>query len=143
MSKLTDEAAQAGIDSFMATFGRFPEQFALLHQHAPAAFAGYGLMRNAVMQDRPQGALDLKTKELVFALLDTLGGNRQGAENHAKAAVKLGLTVPELAEGLVQVIMVGGITTWNMVGQHVLRACLPQAPDEPDGGAGEAGGGPG
>ncbi len=141
MSKLTDEAAQAGIDSFMATFGRFPDQFALLHQHAPAAFAGYGLMRNAVMQDRPQGALDLKTKELVFTLLDTLGGNRQGAENHAKAAMKLGLTVPELAEGLVQVIMVGGITTWNLVGQHVLRACLPPAAPEPEPGMGE--GGPG
>ena len=128
MTDLTEEAARAGIASFMATFGRLPDQFALLHEHAPAAFAGYGLMRSALMQDRPQAALDLKTKELVFALLDTLAGNRAGAENHAKAAMKLGLTVPELAEGLVQVIMVGGITTWNLVGQHVLRACLPPPP---------------
>jgi hypothetical protein len=37
--------------------------------------------------------------------------------------VPLGLTLPELAEGLPQVLMVGGITTWNNVGQHVLRAC--------------------
>lgn len=143
MSDLTDRAAQAGIDSFMATFGRFPDQFALLHQHAPGAFAGYGLMRAAVMQDRPQGAFDLKTKELVFALLDTLGGNRQGAENHAKAAVALGLTIPELAEGLVQVIMVGGITTWNLTGQHVLRACLPPEPEATGFQPAEGSGGPG
>ena len=128
MTKPTDDeikagAAQAGIDSFMATFGRFPDQFQLLHKHAPGAFAGYGLMRDFVMQDRPKGALDLKTKELVFALLDTLHGDQRGATNHALAAVKLGLTPAELAEGLVQVIMVGGIGTWNLVGQHVLRAC--------------------
>ncbi len=45
MTDLIDQAAQAGIDSFMATAGRFPEQFKLLQKHAPAAFAGYGLMR--------------------------------------------------------------------------------------------------
>jgi alkylhydroperoxidase/carboxymuconolactone decarboxylase family protein YurZ len=123
MSKLTDDAAQAGIDNFMATFGRFPDQFQLLHKHAPAAFAGYGLMRSYVMQERPAGALDMKTKELIFTLLDTLHGDPRGATNHGLAAMKLGLTPAELAEGLVQVIMVGGISTWNLVGQHVMRAC--------------------
>ena len=61
MTDLIEDAAQAGIDNFMATGGRFPEQFRLLQKHAPAAFAGYGLMRSALMQDRPKGALDLKT----------------------------------------------------------------------------------
>ena len=63
MSKLTDEAAQAGLDSFMATFGRVPENFALLHQHAPSAFAGYGLIRSGLMRGPEDGgALDMKTK---------------------------------------------------------------------------------
>ncbi|HEY0419796.1 MAG TPA: carboxymuconolactone decarboxylase family protein [Acetobacteraceae bacterium] len=134
MDDLTERAAQAGFDSFTATFGRVPDQFALLHQHAPAAFAGYGLMRGALMRDRPEAALDLKTKELVFALLDTLAGNAAGAKNHAAAAMRLGLTIPELAEGLVQVIMVGGITTWNLVGAEVLRHCIGETPvpERPD-----------
>jgi alkylhydroperoxidase/carboxymuconolactone decarboxylase family protein YurZ len=123
MSKLIDDAAQAGFDSFMSTFGRIPDQFALLHKHAPWAFAGYGLIRNALMQDKPAGALDLKTKELIFALLDTLHGDPVGAKNHAIAAMKLGLTLPELTEGLVQVIIVGGIGTWNGIGQHIVRDC--------------------
>ena len=120
---LIDQAAKVGIDNFMATTGRFPDQFQLLQKHAPAAFAGYGLIRNALMKDRPEAALDLKTKELLFAVLDTLHGDLMGAKAHALLGVKLGLTLPELAEGLVQVIMVGGITTWNNVGQHVMRAC--------------------
>jgi alkylhydroperoxidase/carboxymuconolactone decarboxylase family protein YurZ len=125
---ITEQAAQAGIDSFMATVGRFPDRFQLLHEHAPSAFAGYGLMRSGVMQDRPVGALDLKTKELIFALLDTLHGDLNGAKSHGVSAMKLGLTVPELAEGLVQVLMVGGITTWNLVGAELLRTCIESKP---------------
>jgi len=123
MSKLIDEATQAGLESFLATSGRVSDSFLLLQKHAPAAFAGYGLMRSALMRDRPEAALDLKTKELIFVLLDVLRGDVRGAKTHAANAMKLGLTLPELAEGLVQVIMVGGINTWNMVGQEVMRAC--------------------
>lgn len=125
---LTAAASRAGMASFEATFGRVPDNFKLLAEHAPGAFAGYGLMRNAIMRDKDAGgALDLKTKELVFALLDTLIGQTTGAKNHAAAAIKLGLTLPELAEGLVQVVMAGGITTWNTTGAEVMRHCARMA----------------
>ncbi|CAN5315006.1 hypothetical protein BH10PSE8_BH10PSE8_05300 [soil metagenome] len=123
--EINEAATLAGRASFMATSGRVPDNFSLLSEHAPGAFAGYGLIRAAIMRDREDGgALDLKTKELIFALLDTLIGQKTGARNHAAAAVKLGLTLPELAEGLVQVIMAGGITTWNETGADVMRHCV-------------------
>ena len=134
--RLVAEAVAAGTASFMATFGRLPENFALMAEHAPGAFAGYGLMRDAVMRDGPEagGALDLRTKELIFALLDTLVGQTQAAKRHAEAAMGHGLTLPELAEGLVQVLMVGGITTWNRSGAEVLRHCAgPPSPAAADG----------
>jgi hypothetical protein len=37
--------------------------------------------------------------------------------------MRLGLTLPQLAEGLTQVLMVGGVTTWNATGAEVLRHC--------------------
>lgn len=126
-SALLAQATQVGLDNFMATFGRVPERFRLLQEYAPGAFAGYGLIRSSLMQEKPDGALDLKTKEFIFAVLDTVVGNREGATNHAIAAMKLGLTLPELAEGLVQAIMVGGITTWNLVGYDLMRACIDHA----------------
>ena len=124
MTDITQDAIKQGIESFMATTGQLPPNFALLAEHAPGAFAGYGLMRSHVMRDTDQGgALDLKTKELVFSLLDTLVGQTYGAKVHAANAMRLGLTVPQLAEGLVQVMMVGGVTTWNVSGAEVLRHC--------------------
>jgi alkylhydroperoxidase/carboxymuconolactone decarboxylase family protein YurZ len=124
MADITDAAIQQGMDSFMATLGRVPDNFRLLAEHAPGAFAGYGFMRAFVMRDTGSGgALDLKTKELIFALLDTLAGQTTGAKTHATAAMRLGLTLPELAEGLVQVMMVGGITTWNLTGAAVMKHC--------------------
>jgi alkylhydroperoxidase/carboxymuconolactone decarboxylase family protein YurZ len=129
MTELIDSAMQKGFDSFNATFGRVPPNFALLAEHAPGAFAGYSLMRDFVMREPAAGgALDMKTKELIFALLDTLAGQTNGAKNHAAAALRLGLTLPELAEGLTQVIMVGGITTWNATGAEVMRHCIDQSP---------------
>ncbi len=122
MSDVTQQAVAAGLANFEKTHGRVPDSFRTLLNHAPEAFAGYGLMRAGLMKDRAEGgALDLKTKELVFALLDTLVGQNRGAKAHAANAIKLGLTLPELAEGLVQVLMVGGITSWNKTGEEVMR----------------------
>jgi alkylhydroperoxidase/carboxymuconolactone decarboxylase family protein YurZ len=129
---LIDQAALLGTANFTATSGRVPERFKLLRDAAPATFAGYALMRAAVMREKSEGgALDLKTKEFLFVLLDTLAGNRDGAIAHLERAVRLGLTVEELAEGLTQVIMVGGITTWTLAGADVLSRALELTADPP------------
>ena len=63
--------------------------------------------------------LDLKTKELLYVVLDIVTGNQHGAENHLRAAMRNGLTVKELAEACVQIIHVCGITTWGLTGYKV------------------------
>ena len=128
MTDLLKAATEAGIANFTATSGRVPDSFQLLAKHAPAAFAGYGLIRSALMVDNAaKGGLDLKTKEFIYVLLDVLRGDLKGDQSHAGNAMKLGLTLGELAEGLVQVIMVGGINTWNMTGQEVMKTCEAMA----------------
>src|SRR3546814_14189741 len=123
MTDITRAALDKGIASFMATAGRVPPSYETLIEHAPQAFAGYGLMRDFVMRSPENGgALDIKTKELIFALLDTLAGQKDGAIAHATLAVKNGLTMPERSEGLVQVVVVGGIPTWHPIGVGVVAA---------------------
>lgn len=130
MTDITKEAVEKGIASFMATTGHVPPPYGVMIEHAPQAFAGYGLIRDFVMRSPAEGgALDIKTKELIFALLDTLAGQKEGAIAHAKLAVKNGLTLAELTEGLIQVVIVGGILTWNTIGAEVVVACAPEQPD--------------
>ncbi|GGJ00381.1 hypothetical protein [Neoroseomonas lacus] len=95
-----------------------PDGFRPLLTHAPGTFAGYGLPREAAMgAPNTGGALDLNIKDLALTLLDVQGG----AEVHAANALRQGLTLPELAEGLVRCIPVGGITTWNCVGRQIME----------------------
>lgn len=116
-NELVERAIRLGIENFETTRGAVPDSFKLLLEHAPAAFAGYGMIRSELMKD---GALDLKTKELIFALLDTVIGAGDGAKVHAENAIRLGLTVEQLSEGLVQCLLAAGITTWNMTGRATL-----------------------
>jgi alkylhydroperoxidase/carboxymuconolactone decarboxylase family protein YurZ len=115
------DAIELGVANFVATRGAVPDSFKLLLEHAPAAFAGYGMIRSDLMKDC---ALDLKTKELIFALLDTVIGASEGAKVHAANAVRLGLTVEQLSEGLVQCILAAGITTWNITGRATLEHAI-------------------
>lgn len=128
--ELLDAAVARGIANFEATTGRVPDAFRVLLDHAPGAFAGYGLLREAAMRAPGQGgALDIRTKELIFVLLDVLVGAVDGAKVHAGNALRQGLTLEQLAEGLVQCILVGGITTWNRAGRAVMEHAATLAKD--------------
>ena len=120
-AKLLDDAIKLGVENFSSTLGSPPESIKMLLEHAPSAFAGYGLIRTSIMRE---GALDLKTKELVLTLLDVLIGEVNGAKLHAAAAIRCGLKVEALTEGLVLCIMAGGMPTWNMTGHVVLKHAI-------------------
>lgn len=124
MAMASKAEIQKGQKHFMETLGNIPEPIRAMIDYAPDMFVGYLTMREAIYRQPPAGALDLKTKELIFALLDTVIGATDGAKAHAANAVRLGLTVEQLAEGLVQCILAAGITTWNMTGQSVLRHAI-------------------
>lgn len=113
------DAIEKGRAHFMETLGNIPEPIRAIFDYAPGYFEGYLAMREYIYQEPPKAALDLKTKELIYVLLDIVTRNQDGAENHLKAAMKHGLTTAELAEACMQVIHVCGITPWGTVGWKV------------------------
>jgi alkylhydroperoxidase/carboxymuconolactone decarboxylase family protein YurZ len=137
MDDLKQAAIDAGIGNFRQTYlarggnpaaFALPREFEVLLRHAPDAFAGYGMLRAGVMRDTDHGgALDLRTKELLFTVLDVALGATDGAKRHAANAIGLGLTVPQLAEALVQCVMAAGITTWNRSGCAVMEHAVEAA----------------
>ena len=104
---------------FMQTLGNVPEPIRAFMDHAPGYLEGYLKMREYIYTAPPKAALDLKTKELIYVLLDIVTRNLEGAENHLQAAMRHGLTSAELAEACMQVIHVCGITPWGTVGWKV------------------------
>ncbi|RYF44800.1 MAG: carboxymuconolactone decarboxylase family protein, partial [Comamonadaceae bacterium] len=87
---------------YMDVLGTMPEPIRAMAEYAPEALVAYQHFKDYLYKPRGEGALDLKTKELIYVVLDTATGNLPGANNHLRAAVDQGLTVPELAEALIQ-----------------------------------------
>jgi alkylhydroperoxidase/carboxymuconolactone decarboxylase family protein YurZ len=117
-------AVGAALEQIRATHGHVPDGFRILADHAPEAFLGYMGLREFVFRAPPEGHLEIWTKEFIFVLLDIQAGNIRGARNHLQNAMRAGLTIGQLIEGLVQLIMVGGITAWNLGGREVLELAL-------------------
>lgn len=105
---------------YLEVLGVLPEPIRAMAEYAPQALVAYQQFKDYLYQPPGRAALDLKTKELIYVVLDTATGNLAGANNHLRAAVDQGLTVPELAEALIQVMNVCGITTWGQTGYKVL-----------------------
>lgn len=115
------QAVEQGKAHFMETLGNLPEPIRAMMEHAPDQFVGYLRFREAVYRPQSEGAhLDLKTKELLYTVLDVVTGNLDGAKNHGNAAFKAGMTSGELAEACMQVMHVCGVTTWGTTGYKVV-----------------------
>lgn len=122
-----DKRVKAGIAHFKETMGELPVQMKVLSERMPPVFAGYMDIRQWVMRDPPEGAMPRKYKHLIFTLLDCVYGNNAGAENHARAALRRGLTIEELLEGMVQILIVGGVGVYGRTGYAVLGNVLESA----------------
>jgi alkylhydroperoxidase/carboxymuconolactone decarboxylase family protein YurZ len=105
---------------YLGVLGVLPEPIRAMADYAPEALVAYQQFKDYLYKPPGDAALDLKTKELIYVVLDTATGNLAGANNHLRAAVDQGLTVAELAEALIQVMNVCGITTWGQTGYKVL-----------------------
>ncbi len=121
MSEGAEAAVERGKAHFMETLGNLPEPIRAMMEHVPEHFTGYLEFREAVYtQPAGGGHLDLKTKELLYTLLDIVTGNLDGAKNHGRAGFEAGMTSKELAEGCMQVMHVCGVTTWGKTGYKVV-----------------------
>lgn len=116
-----DRAIARGKAHFQETLGNLPEPIRAMMEHCPQHWPGYLGFREAVYaDDSADGGLDLKTKEMLYTVLDIVTGNLEGAINHGNAAAKAGMTSRQLAEACMQVMHVCGVTTWGKTGYKVV-----------------------
>lgn len=113
-----------GVAHFEETMGHLPVQMKTMSKRMPEMFAGYMDIRQWVMRDPPEGSMPRKYKHLIFTLLDMVYDNGPGAENHARAALRQGLKIEELLEGMGQILIVGGVGVYGRTGYKVLDNIL-------------------
>ena len=81
----------------------------------------------ALVPPAPVSAAQASALPWTRFLLDVALGATDGAKRHAANAIGLGLTLPQLAEALVQCVMAAGITTWNRSGCAVMEHAVEAA----------------
>jgi len=108
-------------DQIADTLGHVPPSVAALARFAPGAFDGYLAHREWVYRTPPGGALDLKTIEILFTVLDVVAGHEAAALAHTDAAVKAGATTAELAQALAIAVLIHGHKIWGTCGYKVVE----------------------
>ena len=76
-----------------------------LREHIPAVMQGYGAMNSAVFAD---GALDVKTKELIALAISVTKQCDGCIASHGRGAARRGATSEEVAEALAVAILMNG-----------------------------------
>ena len=79
------------------------------------------------MKEPPKGALPKKFKEILFVVMDAIVGNVEGGKAHAKAAVRSGATIREIAEALGLMAYVTGFSTLERAGKEMLKSALAES----------------
>jgi alkylhydroperoxidase/carboxymuconolactone decarboxylase family protein YurZ len=117
-----NQKEEATIRYYEQELGWVPPFVRVLAKYSPGSLDGYLAMRRAVSRTPPEGALPKKIKDLIFAILDCVAGDANGAKAHAVAAIDAGLTMNELVEGFVIAAMVTGIPTLCNLGVQAIDA---------------------
>lgn len=90
----------------------------MLTRYAPEGLKGYLTTREAIRK----GSLPEATRELIFAILDSLDDETSGAKAHAVAAIEAGMTMEQLTEAFLIVTAVKGINVLCKSGIEALQA---------------------
>ena len=103
---------------YTSDMGVMPPTLGQFASFDPEAFDGYSTMRTALLRSEEEGAkLPLKYKHLILAVLDAIRDEQVGIINHTRAAMMAGLTVDEVAEGMLLGIIVYGAPAWGKTGR--------------------------
>ncbi|MDA4129846.1 MAG: carboxymuconolactone decarboxylase family protein [Thaumarchaeota archaeon] len=113
------------VDYCVQQYGSVPEEYELLGKYNPDALRGFITERESTTREPPEGALDMKTKELIITAIEIAVG--KPAILHARRAVELGATVQEVAEVVSINLWHRGMSSYVLSGKYALKAAEEQA----------------
>jgi alkylhydroperoxidase/carboxymuconolactone decarboxylase family protein YurZ len=124
MTDVTIEGDKHGSEAWRAhyleTLGNIPDPIEHMFDLDATLGEAYTQIRRRTYGDE-KGRLPLKYRELLFVVMDIELGNAGGAANHLRAGIKAGLSRRELADALLELFIVRGVSSWGLTGHQLWR----------------------
>ena len=102
-------------------YGRIIDAFDTLGRYLPDSMVKWIELRRSIFNESPAGALTIREKELIATAIEIIS-LKPDSTPHAKLAIKAGGTPKDVAEVCAICILLGGMVTHMVSGQHALKA---------------------
>jgi len=107
-------------------YGGVLEPFERLAQYRPEVLVDWMKLRKDIYEPQDKSGLDFRQMELISTAIE-IAAHKPNPDRHAVRAIEAGATVREVADVVSLCIMLGGMMTYMVSGQHALKAAENRA----------------
>ncbi len=107
-------------------YGEVLESYERLSRSRPDVLVDWIALRRTVFESAAPGGLSLREFELVSTAIEIIA-HKPNPDRHARLAIDAGATVRQVADVVSLCILLGGMMTYIVSGQHALRAAEKRA----------------
>lgn len=127
MSKRDIAAELEAVRSYsMSYYGELLPSYERLARYRPEVLVDWINLRRSVFASEQPDGLTLRELELIATAIEIIG-HKPNPDRHAKLAIEAGATVRQVADVASLCILLGGMMTYMVSGQHALRAAEERA----------------
>ena len=102
------------------------DYFERLARYRPEVLVDWMKLRKDIYEPQDKSGLDFRHMELVSTAIEIVA-RKPNPDRHAVRAIEAGATVREVADVVSLCIMLGGMMTYIVSGQHALKAAEDRA----------------
>jgi hypothetical protein len=109
-----------------AYYGEVLESYERLSRYRPDVLVDWINLRRTLFESEDSGGLSLREFELVSTAIEIVA-HKPNPDRHARLAIDAGATVRQVADVVSVCILLGGMMSYIVSGQHALRAAEERA----------------
>lgn len=116
-------------------YGEVLQSYERLARYRPDVLVDWIDLRRSIFEGGGPGGLSLRDLELISTAIEVIA-HKPNPDRHARLAIEAGATVREVADVVSLCVLLGGMMTYIVSGQHALRAAEEKASELAKAGAG-------
>ena len=110
----------------MEYYGEVLPSYERLARYRPEVLVDWIALRRTIFESTEEQGLGLRELELISTAVEIIA-HKPNPDRHAKLAIEAGATVRQVADVVSLCILLGGMMTYIVSGQHALKAAEDRA----------------